>query len=149
MDFEPSNILLVEDEEAHAELTKRAIRKAGNANRIDIVSNGEEALDYLFNHKNFADKDKYPVPGLILLDIKLPGIDGIEVLQRVKEDPRLKRIPVIMLTTSEREEDIVRSYQHYANSYLTKPVGFKEFEEKIRQLDYYWMILNRPPVIAE
>ncbi|MBL7180398.1 MAG: response regulator, partial [Desulfobacterales bacterium] len=83
MDYEPSNILLVEDEPAHAELTKRAIRKAGNANRIDIVSNGEEALDYLFNQKEFADKQKYPVPGLILLDIKLPGIDGIEVLKRI------------------------------------------------------------------
>jgi len=147
MDYEPSNILLVEDEPAHAELTKRAIRKAGNANRIDIVSNGEEALDYLFNHKNFADKDKYPLPGLILLDIKLPGIDGIEVLKRIKKDPALKRIPVIMLTTSEQEVDIARAYDYYANSYLTKPVGFKEFEEKIRQLDYYWMILNRPPVI--
>nr|MBC8361927.1 response regulator [Candidatus Desulfatibia profunda] len=147
MDYEPSNILLVEDEPAHAELTKRAIRKAGNANRIDIVSNGEEALDYLFNQKEFADKQKYPVPGLILLDIKLPGIDGIEVLKRIKKDPALKRIPVIMLTTSEQEDDIARAYDYYANSYLTKPVGFKEFEEKIRQLDYYWMILNRPPVI--
>ena len=149
MDFEPSNILLIEDEPAHAELTKRAIRKAGNANRIDVVSNGEEALDYLFNHKNFADKKKYPVPGLILLDIKLPGIDGIEVLKAIKEDPDLKRIPVIMLTTSEREDDIARSYEHYANSYLTKPVGFKEFEEKIMQLEHYWLLLNEPPVIEE
>ena len=149
MEYEPSNILLVEDEEAHAELTKRAIRKAGNANRIDIVSNGEQALDYLYNREPYADKDKYPVPGLILLDIKLSGIDGIEVLKTVKEDPDLKQIPVIMLTTSEREEDVVRSYEHYANSYLTKPVGFKAFEEKIAQVDFYWMILNKPPVIEE
>jgi len=146
MDYEPSNILLVEDEEAHAELVKRAIRKAGNANRIDIVIDGEEALDYLYNRDKFKDKEKYPVPGLILLDIKLPGIDGIEVLTKIKEDSTLKKIPVIMLTTSEREEDIVRSYEHYANSYLTKPVGFKAFEEKIRQIDFYWMILNKPPV---
>ncbi|RLB81336.1 MAG: response regulator [Deltaproteobacteria bacterium] len=149
MDYEPSNILLVEDEEAHAELTKRAIRKAGNANRLDIVSNGEQALDYLYNRKTYADKEKYPVPGLILLDIKLPGIDGIDVLKKIKEDPDLKRIPVIMLTTSEREDDIVRSYENYANSYLTKPVGFKAFEEKIAHLDFYWMILNKPPVVED
>ena len=147
MDFKPSNILLVEDEPAHAELNKRAIRKAGNANRVDIVTNGEEALDYLYNRNAFKDKEKYPAPGLILLDIKLPGVDGIEVLAKIKEDSALKRIPVIMLTTSEREEDIVRSYEHYANSYLTKPVGFKEFEEKIRQIDLYWMILNEPPIL--
>jgi DNA-binding response OmpR family regulator len=147
MSYEPSNILLVEDEKAHAELTKRAIRKAGNANRVDIVSDGEEALDYLYNLGKYSDKKKYPVPGLILLDIKLPGIDGIDVLKKIKNDSSLKLVPVIMLTTSEREEDVVRSYEHYANSYLTKPVGFKEFEEKIKQLDYYWMLLNKPPVL--
>ncbi len=149
MDYKPSNILLVEDEEAHAQLTKRAIRKAGNANRIDVVCDGEEALDYLFNGGKYTDKSKYPCPGLILLDIKLPGIDGIEVLQKIKQDPNLRKIPVIMLTTSEREEDIARSYDYHANSYLTKPVGFKEFEEKIRQIDFYWMLLNRPLVLEE
>jgi len=147
MDYEPSNILLVEDEEAHAELTGRAIRKAGNANRVDVVIDGEKALDYVFNRGKYADKNKYPTPGLILLDIKLPGIDGIEVLKRIKEDSVLKKIPVIMLTTSEREEDICQSYSHYANSYLTKPVGYKEFEEKIMQIDFYWMILNKPPAL--
>lgn len=145
MACELSRILLVEDEEAHVELTKRAIRKAGNANRVDSVSDGEEALDYLFNRRKYADKGKYPAPCLVLLDIKLPGIDGIEVLKQIKEDPVLKKIPVIMLTTSQREEDIARSYSHYANSYLTKPVGYKEFEERIRQIDFYWTILNQPP----
>jgi len=149
MNYQPSNILLVEDEEAHAQLTKRAIRKAGNANRIDVAYDGEEALDYLFNNGKYADKSKYPYPGLILLDIKLPGIDGIEVLQKIKQNPNLKKIPVIMLTTSEREEDIAKSYDYHANSYLTKPVGFKEFEEKIGQIDFYWMILNKPPVLEE
>jgi two-component system response regulator len=149
MTFEPSSILLVEDEEAHAELTVRAIRKAGNANRVDVVYDGEEALDYLFNGEKYADRSKYPTPGLILLDIKLPGIDGIEVLQKIKQEPNLRKIPVIILTTSEREEDIARSYDYHANSYLTKPVGFKEFEEKIRQIDFYWMLLNRPPVLEE
>jgi two-component system, response regulator len=145
MDYEPSNILLVEDEEAHAELTRRAIRKAGNANRIDVVTDGERALDYLYNRGEYADRSEYPIPGLILLDIKLPGMDGIEVLKKIKEDPVLKSIPVIMLTTSEREEDVAMSYRNYANSYLTKPVGFKEFEERVRQINLYWMLLNRPP----
>lgn len=149
MDCEPTDILLVEDEAAHAELTKRAIRKAGNANQIHIVSDGEEAFDYLYNRGKYEDKVKYPIPGLILLDIKLPGMDGVEVLKKIKENPLLKRIPVIMLTTSEREEDVVRSYEHYANSYLTKPVGFKEFEEKIMQIDFYWMILNKQPILND
>jgi len=149
MNYQPSNILLVEDDEAHAELTVRAIRKAGNANRVDVVYDGEEALDYLFNGGKYADMSKYPYPGLILLDIKLPGIDGIDVLQKIKQEPNLRKIPVIMLTTSEREEDIERSYDYHANSYLTKPVGFKEFEEKIRQIDFYWMLINIPPVLEK
>lgn len=147
MIYEPTSILLVEDEEAHAELTVRAIRKAGNANRIDIVSNGEEALDYVFNRGKYADQSKYPTPGLVLLDIKLPGIDGIDVLKQIKEDPNLKKVPVVMLTTSEREEDIEACYEYYANSYLTKPVGFKDFEDKIRAMDFYWLILNKAPLL--
>jgi len=146
-EYEPSSILIVEDEPAHAELTKRAIRKAGNAGRIYTVSDGEEALDYLFHRGKFVDEKKYPYPGLILLDIKLPGIDGIEVLKQIKTHPVLRKIPIIMLSTSERHEDVVMSYCNYANSYLTKPVGFKEFEEKVRQLDFYWMTVNKPTFI--
>ena len=145
MKFDAANILLVEDEAAHAALTKRAIRKAGNVNRIDVVGNGEEALDYVFNREKYADKETYSTPVLILLDIKLPGIDGIEVLKEIKEDPELKNIPVIILTTSESKKDIEKAYLNYANSYLTKPVGFKEFEDKVRQIDFYWLMLNRPP----
>ena len=145
MKYDPQNILIVEDEEAHAELTRRAILKSGKASRIDIVIDGEEALDYLFNRGKYQNRENFPHPGLILLDIKLPGIDGIEVLKQIKQHLSLKRIPVIMLTTSKREEDIAASYSHYANSYLTKPVGFKEFEEKVRQIDHYWMGLNEPP----
>lgn len=147
MIYEPSSILLVEDEEAHAELTVRAIRKAGNANRIDTVSDGEEALNYLFNRGKYSDRGQYPTPGLVLLDIKLPGADGIEVLKKIKEDDALRKVPVVMLTTSERSEDIESCYEHYANSYLTKPVGFKEFEDKILNLDFYWMIINKPPLL--
>lgn len=146
MVIDPLTILLVEDEVAHAELTKRAIRKSGNTNRVDVVSNGEEALDYLYNRGEYANNSNYPDPGLILLDINLPGIDGIEVLREIKEDPSLKRIPVVMLTTSEREQDISESYGNYANSYITKPVGFKEFEEKIKQIDFYWVLLNCTPI---
>lgn len=149
MIFEPFNILLVEDEQAHAELTKLAIRKAGNANRVDVANDGGQALDYLFNREKYADKSAYPHPGLILLDIKLPGIDGIDVLKEIKQDPLLKSIPVIMLTTSEREEDIKECYRHHANSYLTKPVGFKEFESKVKQINFYWLLLNKPPVIKD
>lgn len=149
MKYEFSDILVVEDDPAHAELTKRAIRKAGNANRIFVVADGENALDYLYNRGDYKDKTAFPTPGLILMDIKLPGIDGLDVLDKIKQDPILKRIPVIMLTTSEREEDILRSYDSHANSYLTKPVGFKAFEEKIRQMDFYWLILNKPPRIDD
>jgi CheY-like chemotaxis protein len=149
MSPEPSNILIVEDEEAHAELTRRAIQKSGRANRIDIVSDGEEALEYLTNTGKYGNKEEYPSPVLILLDIKLPGIDGIEVLKKIKEHPTLKKIPVIMLTTSQREEDVAASYGHYANSYLTKPVGFKEFEEKVMNADFYWLKMNEPPVPEE
>ena len=149
MSCEPARILIVEDEEAHAQLTLRAIRKSGNANHIDIVGDGEQALDYLFNRGKYADKSQYPCPGLVLLDIKLPGIDGIEVLKQIKEHPFLRKIPVIMLTTSEREEDMAKAYGQYANSYLTKPVGFKEFEEKIAQIDHYWMILNEAPPLDD
>lgn len=146
--YEPS-ILLVEDERAHAELTERAIRKAGNVSRIIVIDNGEEALDYLSNRGDYANKHKYPQPDLILLDIKLPGRDGIEVLKLIKEDQRLRKIPVVMLTTSDREEDIAQSYCHFANSYLTKPVNSKAFEEKIKQLDFYWMLINEPPVFEK
>ena len=148
MTYDATTILIVEDEPAHAQLTERAIRKSGNANRVDIVGDGEQALDYLLNRGRYADRERYPCPALILLDIKLPGIDGIEVLRQVKAHPLLRKIPVIMLTTSERDEDMARAYSHYANSYLTKPVGFKAFEEKINQLDFYWMIINEPPPAA-
>lgn len=149
MIFEPASILLVEDEEAHARLTERAIRKAGNANRIVVVPDGEQALDYVHNRGKYTDRSEYPRPGLILLDIKLPGISGIDVLKEIKTDPVLRKIPVIMLTTSENEQDIAASYCHYANSYLTKPVGFKEFEEKVRQIDFYWLLVNEPPTRVE
>ncbi len=149
MRLEPDNVLIVEDEEAHATLTERAIRKAGHANSIEIVRDGEEALDYLFHRGKYHEASQFPSPGLIFMDIKLPGIDGIEVLKQIKNHPDLKKIPVIMLTTSKREEDIANAYSNYANSYLTKPVGFKAFESKIMQVNDYWMELNESPSAGE
>ena len=149
MDPERFNILVIEDEEAHAALTERAIRKAGRANRIDIARDGEEALDYLFHQGRYAEASRFPSPGLILLDLKLPGVDGIEVLKQIKNDPHLKKIPVIMLTTSKREEDIASCYLNHANSYLTKPVGFREFEAKVMEINSYWMEINEPPAACE
>jgi CheY-like chemotaxis protein len=146
MGIEAATILLVEDEAAHAFLTERAIRKAGHANRIDIVPDGEQALDYLFHRGRYADQAEYPRPALVLLDIKLPGLDGIEVLRQVKTDLILRQVPVIILTTSEREQDITACQQHHADSYLTKPVGAKEFAEKIRQFDSCRLLVNAPPI---
>ena len=145
MTLDKAPILLVEDEEAHVELTIRAIRKAGNTNEVIAIEDGEEALDYLYNRNKYENRDIYPSPCLILLDIKLPGLGGIEILKQIKKDPRLRRIPVIMLTTSERPKDINKAYDCHANSYLTKPVDPREFEEKIMQLEVYWTILNESP----
>lgn len=143
-----SNILIVEDEEAHAELTQRAIRKSNKANRVDIVTDGEQALDYVLNRGEYANQERYPHPALILLDIKLPGLDGLEVLKQIKKHPVLRSIPVIMLTTSARTEDVALAYHNHANSYLTKPVGFKAFEEKVQQLGNYWIAVNEPPQLS-
>lgn len=141
------NILIVEDEMAHAELIERAIRKVNSAHRVDIVSNGEAALDYFFNRGEYTDGEQYPLPTLVLLDIKLPGIDGLDVLKQIKEHPKLRVIPVVILTTSSRREDMERAYHSHANSYLTKPVSFKAFEEKIQELNRYWMNLNEQPCL--
>ncbi|MDY6844129.1 MAG: response regulator [Thermodesulfobacteriota bacterium] len=149
MNFNKTCILLIEDDDAHAELTIRAIRKSGNANKIFVVGNGEKALDYLFNRNEYNDTALYPKPGVILLDLKLPGIDGLEVLEKIKESHKLRRIPVVILTTSDRSEDIKKAYDSYANSYLTKPVRSHDFEKKINELSLYWMIVNEPPEINQ
>ena len=145
MGYAESNILVVEDEEAHAALICRAIRKTERVNRVDVVRDGEQALDYICNRGLYSDSEQYPRPVMILLDINLPGMDGFEVLERIKSEQTLKMIPVIMLTTSDREQDIALAYQHHANSYLTKPVGFAAFEEKVLELGRYWTRVNEPP----
>jgi len=141
----PVTILLVEDNEDHAILIRKSLRENGVVNDVRTVSTGEEALDYLFRRASYADAAAAPRPGLILLDIKLPGLDGIEVLKHIKEDARLKTIPVVMLTSSAAESDVIASYGHGVNSYIQKPVDFAQFAATIRNLRLYWLMVNLPP----
>ncbi|MCK4476275.1 MAG: response regulator [Methanophagales archaeon] len=143
MKGKPAVILLVEDDEAHAILIIRSFEDTKLGNKIYLVSDGEEALDYLFRRGKYADKEKSPRPDLILLDLQLPKLDGHEVLKEVKKSDDLKSIPVVVLTVSESEGDIAQAYSNYANSYLVKPVDFGEFSEMIRDLGHYWLVLNK------
>ncbi len=138
----PVLVLLVEDNEAHAELVKRGLADHRMVNEIRHVSDGEAALDYLFQRGEYADKTRCPRPHLILLDLRLPKVDGLEVLQTLKESPALRTIPVVVLTTSEAEKDVARAYDYHANSYLVKPVGFEEFTQLLRDLGFYWLAWN-------
>jgi len=138
-------ILLVEDNEDHIILIKEALAVNNIINEVRVVTTGEEALDYLFREGRYSDPEKSPHPTLIILDIKLPKMDGQEVLKTIKADPGLKHIPVIVLTTTTREEDMVKSYQNGANSYITKPIDPKKFFEKIKNLKLYWMLTNSLP----
>lgn len=144
---EAIDILLVEDNPDDVELTRRALKKGKVANNLYIVRDGEEALDFLFHKGEYADKKKYHIPGLILLDINLPKRNGIEVLQKIKTEPILKRIPVIMLTTSKRDEDIIQSYDLGVNSYIMKPVEFDKFIQTIKNIELYWILTNTPPLL--
>ncbi|MGB3941313.1 MAG: response regulator [Candidatus Manganitrophaceae bacterium] len=134
-------ILLVEDNPDHAELTRRSLENGNMINKVVWVKDGQEALDYLFQKGAYVNAAR---PGLILLDINLPKVSGVEVLKRVKEDEALRVIPLIMLTTSDRDEEAVKCYRLGANSFITKPVRFKEFSEKIQSLKLYWLLVNRP-----
>jgi CheY-like chemotaxis protein len=139
-------ILLVEDNPRDLELTERALRKANLANRIHVARDGEEALDFLFGEGAFAGRDISQAPRLVLLDLKLPKIDGLEVLQRMKSDPRTQSIPVVVLTSSKEQSDIVRSYNLGVNSYIVKPVDFESFAASVQQLGLYWLLLNEAPI---
>jgi CheY-like chemotaxis protein len=136
------DILLVEDNRDHAELILKALRDNNVLNEVHVVTSGEEALDFLYQRGEYADAAR---PGLILVDIKLPGMDGIELLRRIKADPKLKPIPVVMLTTSAGEKEIVESYSCGANSYVVKPVDFAQFVRVIKELKLYWMVVNSLP----
>jgi CheY-like chemotaxis protein len=143
--LKPVLILLVEDNDAHAELVRRSFSLHNLANRIYHVSDGEEALDYLYRRGKFEDPASSPRPHVILLDLRLPRIDGLEVLREIKADESLRRIPVVVLTTSDAETDVARAYEAHANSYLVKPVDFQRFSQLMRDFGYYWLVWNQDP----
>lgn len=138
-------ILLVEDNPNDVELTLRVLKKNNISNRIHVVRDGAEALEFVFCTGAYSDRSIENGPKVILLDLKLPKVDGLEVLRQIKADPRTKSIPVVVLTSSREERDIVRSYQLGTNSYIVKPVDFEQFTEAVRQLGLYWLLLNEPP----
>jgi two-component system, response regulator len=138
-------ILLIEDNPEDVEITLRAFQKYHLANKIHVVRDGEEALQCLFGTGRYANQPLGSGPRLILLDLKLPKVDGIEILQRCKSDPRTKNIPVVVLTSSREERDLAISYNLGVNSYVVKPVDFSQFTEAIRQLGLYWIVLNQLP----
>ena len=140
-------LLLVEDNPNDVELTLRALKKNNLANRVVVVNDGEEALNFIFARGTYSVRTVENVPKVILLDLKLPKVDGLEVLRAVKGDPRTRVIPVVVLTSSKEEKDIIESYRLGVNSYIVKPVDFDKFVEAIRNLGLYWLLLNQPPVI--
>lgn len=140
-------ILLVEDNPSDLELALHALKRNNLANHIEIARDGAEALDFIFATGAFSHRKVENGPRVILLDLKLPKIDGLEVLRRVKTDPRTRSIPVVVLTSSREERDIVESYQLGVNSYITKPVDFDQFTEAVRAMGFYWLLLNQPPIM--
>jgi two-component system, response regulator len=141
----PIEILLVEDNPADVELTLRALKKHNLTNKVQVVSDGAQALDYLFGTGTFAGKNTQPPPKVVFLDLKLPKVDGREVLRRMKSDPRTKAIPVVVLTSSKEESDIAESYKLGVNSYVVKPLDFDNFVDAVAHLGLYWVLLNEVP----
>jgi len=140
-------ILLVEDNPDDVEMTLHALRKEKLANNIHVARDGEEALEFLFCNGAHADRSFELPPKLILLDLKLPKVDGMEVLKRLKADARTRTIPVVILTSSKEERDLVRGYNLGANSYIQKPVDFDQFREIVKTVGLYWLVINQPPVL--
>jgi two-component system, response regulator len=138
-------MLIVEDTSQDMDLALRALGKVELTNRIQFARDGEEALDFIFCEGLFADRKMEDGPRVILLDLKLPKIDGLEVLQRIKSDPRTKTIPVVVLTSSAEPSDVIESYSFGANSYIVKPVNSEQFSQAVQALGMYWLILNQPP----
>jgi two-component system, response regulator len=138
-------ILLVEDNPDDVTLTERALKKSHILNTLVVAKDGVEALNYLFGMGNFAGRDMSCMPEVILLDLKLPKIGGLEVLKKIREDPRTKLLPVVILTSSKEETDLINGYSLGANSYIRKPVNFNQFVDAVRQLGLYWLVLNETP----
>jgi len=145
MPGEPLVILLVEDNPDHAELVLRSLADSQVANRIVHVEDGEAALDYLHGRGAYTDRNAYPMPHLMLLDLRLPKVDGLQVLKEVKENLKLRPLPVVILTTSDAERDLAMAYEYNANSYLTKPVNFINFSKLLKDLGFYWLAWNTRP----
>ncbi len=141
-----TEVLLVEDDPNDVEFTLHALRTNHLINPVHVVRDGEEALEFLFRTGRYADRPPASGPKVVLLDLKLPKVDGLEVLKRVKSDPTLQNLPVVMLTSSHEERDVIESYELGANSYIVKPVDFDRFTEAVRNVGLYWLLLNRPPV---
>jgi two-component system response regulator len=142
-------ILLVEDNPDDVALTLRAFKKVNVANKIDVACDGEQALDYLFCRGNYSSRDPKDMPAVILLDLKLPKIDGLDVLKAIRGNSRTKLVPVVILTSSKEDSDLASGYKLGANSYVRKPVDFEHFVEAARQLKLYWLILNEAPPTQE
>ncbi|MCE5313495.1 MAG: response regulator [Armatimonadota bacterium] len=140
-----SIILLVEDNADDVALTKRAFKKSNILNKVVVAGDGIEAMNYLFCEGEYAGRDPDEMPAVVLLDLKLPRVDGMEVLRRVRADERTKLLPIVVLTSSKEEEDVIRSYSLGANSYVRKPVDFNEFVEAVSRLGLYWLIVNETP----
>ncbi len=138
-------ILLVEDDPGDVDLTLRALQRDGIANEVDVVRDGAEALDYMFRRGAYEGRDPEECPVVILLDLKLPKVDGVEVLKALRADERTRCMPVVILTSSDQEEDITKCYECGANSYVTKPVSAPDFRRAVRQLGLYWALVNVPP----
>jgi two-component system, response regulator len=145
--MEEKIILLVEDNPDDVALTLRAFEKSRIKNRIVVAEDGVEALDYIFRRGKFENRELKELPALVLLDIKLPKIDGFEVLKAIRDNEFTKLLPVVILTSSKEEQDIIKGYKNGANSYIRKPVDFDKFFEAVQTLGLYWLILNEPPII--
>ncbi len=145
MEAKERKILLVEDNPDDVDLTLRAFKKNNISNEVVVVGDGAAALDYLFGTGAHEGRDTGQMPAVVLLDLKLPKIDGLEVLKRIREDERTKLVPVVILTSSREESDITESYKNGCNSYVQKPVNFEQFVNAARELGLYWLILNEPP----
>ena len=145
MRAEEIEILLVEDSSVDAELTMHALRKNAHVNHIHVLRDGEEALNFLFCREPYQERAGQPLPQIILLDLKLPKVDGLSVLRALKEDPRTRWMPVIVLTSSNENSDLTASYDLGANSYIQKPIDFDQFRETVHTLALYWLLTNQPP----